>query len=446
MLHRQIQIFQLRLFDFRLVCRGGSRTAPTRHMNEGVQKMKTYYCFSLILTVICFAAIQANAEITSDMFKHHYITKDLPGEKKWGYGTPVTGDFDKDGDLDFAYCNRMDKIYWFENKGAENWKQHSAGEIQTVQLGSTVLDVDGDSWDDIIIGGDWYRNPQNPRESEFRRYTYDPEIDAEIHDMVTADIDGDNKLDVVALGDREGCFWYRIPVNPKEKWDKITITMAVLNDNDDIHGGFFPNGVEDLDNDGDPDVVMPDRWYENQSSGKEWAKHPFPFGKRGPWGLSSRSWIVDLDKDGDNDIVIVDCDQKDSRAAWLEHNGENPPTFTAHFLPKKAEGTRGSFHSLAVMDFDGDGDLDIFTADQEDTSIFPSGANPRWYIWENTDGELAFTERVILDAKLGGHDVRVGDADGDGDFDLFSKVWNVWPGNANQGREHADYLENLSYE
>jgi hypothetical protein len=114
-----------------------------------------------------------------------------------------------------------------------------------------------------------------------------------------------------------------------------------------------------------------------------------------------------------------------------------------------ATGIRGSFHSLFVGDLDNDGDDDIFTCDQEDDSIFPEGADPRWYVWENTGSDytsnvscIRFEERVILDAKLGGHDALVGDVDGDGDLDIFSKVWNLWPGNANSGKEHADCLEN----
>ena len=131
-----------------------------------------------------------------------------------------------------------------------------------------------------------------------------------------------------------------------------------------MHAGFFPNGVDDLDGDGDKDLVLPDRWLENTGHGKAWQKHPIPFGKRGPWGLSSRSWIIDLNWDGYNDIVMADCDQVCSRIAWLENQGTNPPEFTTHFLPMTATGIRGSFHSLFVGDFDKDGDSDIFSCDQ----------------------------------------------------------------------------------
>jgi hypothetical protein len=51
---------------------------------------------------------------------------------------------------------------------------------------------------------------------------------------------------------------------------------------------------------------------------------------------------------------------------------------------------------------------------------------------------------VILDARLGGHDVMVGDIDGDGDIDIASKIWSVWKENGNEGRVHVDWLENLS--
>ena len=384
-------------------------------------------------------------QIGEDMFQHHYITQDLPGETDWGYGCPALADFDNDGDLDYAYSG-AEGLYWFENLGKHDWEMHKAGVMPIKQLGATSHDVDKDGWEDIIIGRYWYRNTQDPRQEAFVRYEYDEGIESNIHDIVIADVDGDNEGELIITGDQEGVFWYDIPAEPNHDvaWQKTVITLDVLTDRDQMHAGFFPNGVDDLDGDGDKDLVLPDRWLENTGHGKAWQKHPIPFGKRGPWGLSSRSWIIDLNGDGYNDIVMADCDQVCSRIAWLENQGTNPPEFTTHFLPMTATGIRGSFHSLFVGDFDKDGDSDIFSCDQEDDSIFPEGAYPRWYIWENvsSDNCIRFEERVIFDGKLGGHDALVGDVDGDGDLDIFSKVWNLWPGNANNGKEHADYLEN----
>lgn len=383
--------------------------------------------------------------LDSTLFTHHYISRDLPGDIGWGYGLVPPADFDGDGDIDYGIYVRNDSVYWFENRGIGNWVRHSVGALPTRNLGGAVMDVDGDGHVDILLGGFWYRNPGTPGDTTFERYIYDDRINAEIHDLVTADIDGNRQKDVVALGDGDGCFWYSVPNDPTRdtNWPRTTITMSVLDENDDIHSGPSPNGVGDLDGDGDADVVLADRWLENQNDGTQWVRHLLPAGARGPWGLSARTWIEDLTGNGHADIVLLEADGTGSGGAWLENDGGSSPSFTVHELPTSAAGTRGSFHSLYVGDFDNDGDSDIFTAEQEDPSILPMGVPPRWFIWENDGGNPpTFTERVIFNGRLGGHDALAADMDGDGDLDIFSKVWNVWSENANGGVEHVDVLEN----
>ena len=142
---------------------------------------------------------------------------------------------------------------------------------------------------------------------------------------------------------------------------------------------------------------------------------------------------------------MVGGDQVDSRAAWLENNGKITPGFKVHLLPLSATGRRGSFHSLWVADFDLDGDMDIFTMEQEDPNILPAGADSRAYVWENRDGLGGkFEEHVVLDKNFGGHDVKFGDADGDGDLDAYFKIWSAHSGNSYGGEPHVDYLENLT--
>lgn len=400
-----------------------------------------------VLWLLLCAAVPLTADLGPESFRHHFIATSMPG-RAVGLGSSALADFDKDGDLDFAVYNRADgRITWFEQRGKDDWAPHPLGEFVISQLGCTAVDVDGDGFVDIVIGGYWFRNSGHPRTEPFPRYRYDSRITREIHDIVLADMDGDGRQDVVVTGDVDGCFWYQMPANPSQDadWPRTTITIAVRNGEADIHAGLFPGGVGDLDNDGDADVVLTDRWYENTGKGTQWLEHRLFFGRRGPWGVSSRSAIKDLDGDGFNDIVVADCDGQNSAVAWLRNNGRKPAGFTAYYLANRAPGTRGSLHSLRLADFDGDGDDDILVVEQEDPSILPQGATPRWFVWENqtANGQVRFVEHVILDQRLGGHDAWVGDVDGDGDIDIAAKIWSVWPGNGNSGRVHIDWMENL---
>jgi hypothetical protein len=150
-----------------------------------------------------------------------------------------------------------------------------------------------------------------------------------------------------------------------------------------------------------------------------------------------KTWIGDVDGDGRAEVVMAEADIEDSRIAILRH--EKGRQWTRQDLPQSFR--YGSLHSLAVADFNGDGRLDILVNEQEE--LLPAGRqNPRWVIWENRGGGR-FVEQVILDAKLGGHELQVGDVRGCGRIDICSKIWGPQSWNAVGGKMHVDYLENL---
>ncbi len=375
-------------------------------------------------------------------FRHHFASRDLPTEKNGSgdYGLTALVDLDRDGDLDFVVGGRLprpSRLYWFEFQGPEKWVEHRAGTDYQSDVGLAVLDVDGDGWKDLVASGVWYRNPRDPRKAEFERRVFDA-AGAGAHDIVTADVDGDGRPDIVLMGDErtqlKGLVWYSVPRDPASPWEKHPIGPA-------IHGAIAPAGVADLDGDGDADVVRGDTWFENRDGkGREWSAHEdIPFCRAGPFGKCVRAWVGDLDGDGKPEVVLSDADIEDSRVAILRRSGGKDGGWSKQELPRSF--TYGSLHSLAVADLNGDRRPEIIADEQEE--LLPAGRkDPRWVVWENLGGGQ-FAERIVLDERLGGHELVAGDVDGDGDIDIVSKPWGVRADNGAGGKMHVDYLENL---
>jgi hypothetical protein len=403
----------------------------------------------IVMTLLSLSGFARAAQGVSSMpsdspsFRYHRIPANLPLYRGdiGDYGQTAVADIDKDGRLDFIIGRKRQldwkiegTIYWFRNLGSGKWEQRVLGRDSLSDVGAAALDVDGDGWIDVVCGGVWYRNPKNPREKEFDRFVYDPDGEA-AHDVVVADINGDGRPEIVTLSDKKGLRWYRIPDDPTGKWEMHPVGPG-------IHGAIAPAGIADIDGDGDLDIVRGNAWFENKrGDGTEWVEHDnIPFGRSGPYGICVRTWIGDIDGDGKAEVVMLDADIEDSKATILRNVDGKGGKWERRDLPQSFK--YGSLHSLAVADFNGDGRLDIVSNEQEE--LLPDGReNPRFILWENLGGGK-FAERIILDAKLGGHELLVGDFNGDGAPDIVSKPWGVKSWNGAGGEMHVDYLENLS--
>ena len=441
-----------RVFKIRAFGQTGPR-APGRYKEPGWQypyahehdgKLYVAYarakedCELSVIPVKSLAADAPAGNVMEDrppvLFTHHYAFRD-PGEGG-AWGQTALADFDNDGDPDFVTGLRGGDVLWFENTGVRSgWVRRVLGSESPSDVGGAALDVDRDGWLDFVAGGVWYRNTGKPREQSFERHVFDANL-ASVHDILTGDLDGDGRLDVVTMSDKNDLRWYAVPDDPAQPWKATRI-------HDPVHSGI---ALGDLDSDGDLDLVRSNTWLENLGNGSEWDPHKIsePFGDRSfPYSFNAtQAAVADVNADGRLDVVLVDGENRGARGAWLEAPADpRLGSWTRHDLEQGDPAKRGAYHSLQVADFDNDGDLDIFAAEMEHIS---GERPPRWFLWENLDGAGTFVERVILDKNLGGHRALAGDVDGDGDLDICSKPWRPAESNNNGGRNHFDLLENLT--
>ena len=306
--------------------------------------------------------------------RHFTIRDPLPGAA-WGTAGIPLADFDKDGDLDCALSRRdVHGFWWYERRTDSVWVQHLISDSTSLPqgLGCATLDVDNDGWMDLVFDGVWFKNPGTLKQNPDSVWPINSFPGAG-HDILATDINRDGRLDLVVF-DGKNLRWY----NPALGMASNTVAQGLNH-----HGGVTPNGVGDIDGDGDPDLVVAGIWFENPGDGVgTWVQHAWPhlLIPKASYGTSIRSWVVDLDADGDQDIVYSDCDTGFSHVYWVRNEGKgtnwtrfllpDPPT-----SPGSVLGT-GSFHSLAVADFDLDGDLDVFAGEQEDPDQIGGGKLP----------------------------------------------------------------------
>ncbi len=318
-------------------------------------------------------------------------------------------------DLDWTVGNvhKNPNLFWFEYRGPEDWVEHYIDRDDIFYGGACALDVNGDGWLDLVSSTLLYVN--QGRGAGWSKHNI-AVSDDHCHDLQAVDLNGDGKLDILSTSGNDGVCWYEAPADATKPWARHDIGGPGYRP----HAATAPESAADLDGDGDLDVAAAQAWFEN-ADGKalQWKKHANTLlGLQGPWGAAVKTVCRDMDFDGDMDVVQSECDHRGAvGVAWLE-NTDGQGTFALHWIkPRTAE----DFHTLAVIDYDNDGDWDVLSA------VGPLSKLPqRVYLVENTSGKGkrpgSWKEHVIL-ADQPCHEALAGDVDGDGDVDLLIKGW-----------------------
>jgi hypothetical protein len=381
-----------------------------------------------ILAGIAAAALLALPQARQYSWKHLSTAKgDLPAPNP---GTQqcsaVVADFDRDGVNDFVITERTQApgVVLYRGSRANRWTRSVLDDqARHIEAGGVALDVDADGDLDLIAGGDWKSNQvwwwENPSPAVEKLWT--PRLiknsgSPKHHDQAAADFDGDGKPELVFWNQSaRGLFLARIPENVRqaETWP-ITQIYAYSADSEPVQRGTPASfrgineheglAIADIDGEGKPDIVGGGRWFRNLGGLR------FETQLIDPGYSFSRTAAGQLKPGGRPEVVLVVGDGN-GPLNWYEWV---KGTWVPHQVAEIQYG-----HSLAVLDFDGDGSLDIFCAEQRLNGQNPDAAIYVFY----GDGRGGFSASVIA-RGFDLHEAKVADLNGDGRLDILGKPYN----------------------
>jgi hypothetical protein len=330
------------------------------------------------------------------------------GSADWGFSV-ATSDIDGDGHNDVIAASRMaDQVVWWRNADGlgTTWIEQTVGYAPGV-VSVDPKDIDGDGDPDIVAAcGEandlsWWKSHVTPIGVSWTKHA----IDASYYgaaDVVAEDIDGDGDIDVVSTNwTYHSASWWGNLNGTGASWTEHIIDTGILGPRD--------LQVGDIDNDGDQDAVVVTSendlivWWENTDGiGSTWTEHVLTNHFEG-WGVC----ITDVDGDADNDIVVCSSLPSPGSVIWLENTGDGSSPCIA-WIEHIVDSDTSELTSVVADDVDNDGDQDLISGG--------FGNCTAW--WENQNGiGSEWKKHYIL--HYGGWSLCASDVDGDQFTDLI---------------------------
>ncbi|MCU0247054.1 MAG: VCBS repeat-containing protein [Bryobacter sp.] len=340
-------------------------------------------------------------------------------------------DIDRDGRNDFVITERTKTppVTWFR-RGAEGWTRYVVeNEFLKPEAGSTFGDVDGDGDLDFLSGADgggetanqvwWWENPA-PRfdpNVPWKRHTIKQSGGRKHHDLLWADVDHDGRSELVFWNQgARRLLMAKVPSDPRQpgEWPLSEI-YSYSSDSEQQQRASAPpfksinehEGLAfvDIDLDGKSDIVGGGLWFKHAGGAKF-----IPNEIDGSYHFS-RSAAGQLIEGGRPEVVLVVGDGVGPLLLYEWQKG----TWKGRTVVERID----NGHSLALVDFDGDGRLDIFCAEMR---LNGGNLEAKAYLLLG-DGKGSFRTTVAA-TGFDNHESKIADLDGDGTLDILGKPYN----------------------
>ena len=355
----------------------------------------------------------------------------VPGESM-GYGSEGNFRLQLTGNY---FCEWEDDEWWFGKDEDQPFHDVSSSRV-------AVSDLDGDGIDDVVIHAGGPLAYLGDGEGGFTEPTTDPfpEDASEFGMVVFGDVDNDGDQDVFAASyvgaDDDGDGWTKAEGDCNDADEDIRPSEAeqVSNGIDDNCDGLTDGGLDTSDADGDGITVADGDCHDHDP-----AVHPLADEVLGNYRDDDCDGVADdgsdvSDQDGDGaSILYGDCDDTDPAIYPTRTDGAD------NGIDDDCDGIVDG--GTSEVDSDGDG-YTVAEGDCDDSrpELFPGADEQRDGMDNDCDGEVDedFGNRIWLNDGDGRFEVLeaagveavdpstaggFGDADGDGNLDLYYGNW-----------------------
>ncbi len=255
---------------------------------------------------------------------------------------------------------------------------------------SIALDVDDNDRPDLIIGGKnrdakvgWLEAPEAPRRLD--DWTFHPITSAGwVMSLLVEDMNADGEPDLLLSdrrGEQAGVRWLEHPGRASPDLRKPWANHVIGAAGREV---MFITAA-DLDGDGVKEIIVPhfleDDWKLSlfkHETGEQWTEHPIDYPASA--GRPKSVAVGDIDLDGRLDLVLATGQAHDKRRGivWLRYAGS---PFDPNWDVHDISGPEGNKFDLSLLiDLDHDGDLDVINTEENDNA---AGGNPGlgviWY-------------------------------------------------------------------